>query len=139
MIRIVVPGQPVAKGRPRVAVRNGRAMAYTPAKTATYENLIALAGQDVMHDLDLDLIDGPISVTVFAHFQMPKGWSKKRRLAALTAPEWHTSRPDGDNVLKCAGDALNGVVWRDDSQIASAQIVKTYAETPQLVIEVKSL
>lgn len=137
MIRIVVPGQPVAKGRPRVAVRNGRAMAYTPQKTATYENLIALVGQDVMEEREL--IEGPISVTVFAHFQMPKGWSKKRRLAALTSPEWHTSRPDGDNVLKCAGDALNGVVWRDDSQIASAQVVKTYAETPQLVIEVKSL
>lgn len=137
MIRVVVPGQPIAKGRPKFAVINGHAHAFTPAKTVAYEGLIARAGHDAMGEAPL--LDGPIAITVFAHFQMPKAWSQKRRSAALLSPEWHTGRPDGDNILKAAGDGLNGIVWRDDSQIASAQIVKVYAEKPQLVIEVKSL
>jgi len=36
-------------------------------------------------------------------------------------------------------DGLKGIVWRDDAQIASAQIVKTYANSPRFVIEVRPL
>lgn len=39
-----VPGEPVGKGRPRFT-RQGRA--YTPAKTAKYENLVSLAFQQM--------------------------------------------------------------------------------------------
>lgn len=136
MIRVVVPGQPTAKGRPKFAVIKGHAHAFTPARTVAYEGLVARAGHDAMGDKPL--LDGPVAITVFAHFQMPKSWSQRRRAAALIAPEWHTARPDADNILKVV-DGLNGIIWRDDSQIASAQIVKVYAEKPQLVIEVRSL
>lgn len=30
----------------------------------------------------------------------------------------HTKKPDGDNLEKFLNDALNGVVWQDDSHIA---------------------
>lgn len=133
MIRVVVPGQPIAKGRPRMAVIRGHAMAYTPAKTVAYEGLIARAGHDAMGEDPL--LEGPLAVTVFAHFQRPKSWSRKKAEETI----YHTSRPDADNIAKAAGDGLNGIVWRDDSQLASMQIVKLYADKPQLVIEVKAL
>lgn len=129
MIRIVVPGQPVAKGRHRVAVINGRAHAYTPAKTVNYEASVAFAGKGAM--VGKDLLEGPLSVTLFAHFMTPKRGKK--------AGDYHTARPDADNIAKAANDALNGIVWRDDSQVASMQIIKTYADSPQLVIEVRAL
>lgn len=137
MIRVHVPGQPVAKGRPRITTVNGSPRSYTPAKTVAYEGLIALAGQEVMDGREL--LDGPLSLTVQAIFQQPKGWSKKRCLAALLSPEWHTGRPDGDNILKAVGDGLNGIVWRDDSQVARCVITKAYGETPGLTVEVTPL
>ncbi len=128
MIRIEIPGQPVAKGRPRVAVIAGRAHAYTPAKTVNYEAAVAFAGKDAM--VGKKPFEGPIAITVFAHFMTPKRGKKDG--------DYHTARPDADNVLKMI-DGLNGIVWKDDSQVSSAQIVKTYANSPRLVIEVRAL
>lgn len=129
MIRIEVPGQPIAKGRARMAVIGGHVHAYTPARTVTYEAGVALMGKSAM--VGKELLEGPLAVTVFAHFMTPKRGKKEG--------DWHTGRPDGDNILKAASDALNGIVWKDDAQIASAQIVKTYANSPKLVIEVRAL
>lgn len=129
MIRIDVPGQPVAKARPKIAVIHGRAMAYTPVKTVNYEAAVALAGRTAM--AGKPPLEGALAVTVFAHFMTPKRGKK--------AGDYHTGRPDADNVFKAAADALNGIVWRDDAQVASAQIVKTYANSPKLVIEVRAL
>ena len=133
MIRILVPGQPQGKARPRFA--QGRT--YTPAKTVAYEGLIAYAGQEVMRGKAL--IEGPVYLTVTATFDIPKSWSKKRRLEASAGMAWHTSRPDYDNILKAAGDALNGIVWKDDSQVALAKCVKLYGEKPGLDIMVEEL
>jgi len=137
MIRITVPGQPIAKGRARAAIMGGKVRMFTPAKTVNYEGLIAHEGVDVMDGRDLLL--GPLALTVFAYFQLPKTVSKARRALVAAGKDYHVARPDGDNVLKAVGDGLNSVVWRDDSQIASAQIVKMYSETPRLVIEVRPL
>lgn len=111
--------------------------AYTPEKTVAYEGLIALAGEKVMDGRDLLL--GPLALTVTAIFAQPKGWSKKRCQAALSAPEWHVAKPDGDNVLKAVGDGLNGIIWKDDSQLARCVITKAYGETPGLTVEVAPL
>ena len=131
MIRIEVPGQPVPKQRARSFIHrgSGRMCHLTPARTVNYEAEVALAGREAM--VGKDLIQGPLAITVFAHFLMPKRGRKEG--------DYHTSRPDWDNVGKICSDALNGIVWRDDCQVASAQVVKTYANSPRLVIEVRAL
>lgn len=136
-IEIRVPGQPQGKGRARFARQGRFVRAYTPEKTVAYEGLIALAGQQVMSGRDR--LSGPVELQISAVFQMPKSWSKKRRSAALIATEWHTGKPDGDNIMKAVGDGLNGIVWNDDSQIARCSLSKTYGETPGLLVTVSSL
>lgn len=133
MIRIHVPGQPQGKGRARFG--NGRT--YTPAKTVAYEGLIAMAGQDAIGDRPM--IEGAVKVTVIATFDIPKSRAKKIAKAMENGPVWHTARPDGDNILKALADGLNGVVWKDDCQIALAKIVKQYGEKPGLEINVEVL
>lgn len=108
-------------------------MAYTPAKTVAYENAIGFYAFDLM--ADRELLDGPVSLTVFAQFQIPKSRAKGKN--AVFVGSWHVGKPDGDNILKAVGDALNGIVWRDDCQVAMASIIKTYSDKPRLVIEVK--
>jgi Holliday junction resolvase RusA-like endonuclease len=137
VVQFKVPGQPVAKGRPRISTRGGFARAYTPQKTVAYEGLIAMAGQDAFEGSAL--IEGPIYLVVTATFQIPASWSKKRKAQLATGPAWHTSKPDGDNILKAVGDGLNGVIWKDDSQIVQSKMIKIYGETPGLHIIVEAL
>lgn len=137
MIELHVPGQPQGKGRARFAKRGAFMRAYTPEKTVAYEGLIALAGEKVMDGRDC--LSGPLDLKIAAVFQIPKSWSQRRRAAALLSPDWHTGKPDGDNVLKAVGDGLNGIVWRDDSQIARCSISKAYGEKPGLTVTVVPL
>lgn len=137
VVRFTVPGQPVAKGRPRMAVRNGHPTAYTPAKTVAYEGLIAMAAEKAMEGRAL--IEGAVHIVVTATFQIPASWSKKRKAAASSSLAWHTGRPDGDNIMKAVGDGLNGVVWKDDSQVALCKVQKLYGEKPGLDVLVEAL
>jgi Holliday junction resolvase RusA-like endonuclease len=137
VIEIRVPGQPQGKGRARFAKIGAFMRAYTPEKTVAYEGLIALAGEKAMDGMER--LQGPVDLKITAVFQIPKGWSQKKRLASLLSPEWHTGKPDGDNILKAVGDGLNGVVWRDDAQIARASISKAYGEAPGLIVTVAPL
>jgi Holliday junction resolvase RusA-like endonuclease len=133
LLSFTVPGLPQGKGRARFG--NGRT--YTPAKTVAYEGLVALAGQQAMDGRAI--VDGPVYLMVDAYFPIPKSWPAARRRKALSSLVWHVAKPDGDNILKAAGDALNGIVWHDDSQVAFAKITKQYAEAPRLVITVEAL
>ncbi|MFX8681150.1 RusA family crossover junction endodeoxyribonuclease, partial [Acinetobacter baumannii] len=82
----------------------GRPATYTPAKTVAYEGLVAHAAAQVMNGAPP--LDGPLRLVVIARFQLPKQVSKARRALAAAGRDWHTSRPDGDNVLKAVGDGL---------------------------------
>jgi Holliday junction resolvase RusA-like endonuclease len=120
MLEFVVPGLPQGKGRARASVIAGRARLYTPAKTRSFEALLREYAYGAMNGAEP--MQGPLRVTVEAVFPKAASWSKKRAAAAI----WHTSKPDADNLVKCL-DGLNGVVWRDDAQIADARITKTYS------------
>lgn len=132
-IRIQVPGQPQGKGRARF----GSGRTYTPAKTVAYEGLIALAGEQVMGAIEK--IEGPIFLTVTATFDIPKSRAKKMAAVMAGGIAWHTAKPDQDNIMKAVGDGLNGIVWKDDSQIAFSKCMKMYGEKPGLDILVEAL
>jgi Holliday junction resolvase RusA-like endonuclease len=132
-IRFTVPGQPQGKGRARFG--NGRT--YTPAKTVAYEGLIALAAQQAMDGREL--IDSPVYLHVTAIFPIPKSWPKKRQAEARSGLAWHTSAPDGDNILKAVGDGCNAIVFKDDKQVAFAKVMKLYGEVPALDVMVEVL
>lgn len=128
-----VPGEPVGKGRPRFT-RQGRA--YTPAKTAKYENLVSLAFSQKYPDHVP--LEGPIEMKMIAYFSIPKSWSKKKVEQARLNRIWPTKKPDTDNIAKVK-DALNGIAFHDDSQVVRETIVKMYAESPKLVVYIKEI
>ncbi len=128
-----VPGEPVGKGRPRFT-RQGRA--YTPAKTAKYENLVSLAF--LQKYPDHVPLEGPLEMVMIAYFSIPKSWSKKKAEQARLNKLFPTKKPDTDNIAKVK-DALNGIAFKDDSQVVMETIFKMYAETPRLVIQIKEM
>lgn len=132
-IVVELAGEPVAKGRPKF----GRGHAYTPQRTRNYETDLQWRAKQAMRGRMM--LEGALKVDVLAAFPVPRSWSKIKQARALAGILRPTGRPDADNVLKSAGDALNGIVWRDDSQIVSATITKRYSDRPRLRIEVEVL
>ena len=128
--RIEVPLAPVAKGRPRMT-RSGHV--YTPPKTAQAEKDVArMARASIGGD---GLLEGPLEVKIRFHMPMPQSWSKRKRdTMDLKA---HCSKPDLDNLVKLVKDALNGIVWVDDSQVYRLESSKLYMREPMTVIEVR--
>lgn len=139
-VTIHLPGPPRGKGRPRFRMMKlGAQMigkTYTDEKTRSYETLLREAAQAVMGDRPL--LDGPLRMTMDARFAVPASWSKKKQARALAGEIRPTGKPDFDNLAKVL-DALNGVVWRDDSLIVSGSIDKSYSDRPGLTITVEAI
>lgn len=131
MIRIVLAGDPVAKGRPRFSRKTGHT--YTPEKTRRYEDQLAWAAQVEM--AGRPLLEGPLRLTFLSFIGVPASKSKKWREAALCGEIMPTGRPDWENLAKVI-DALNRIVWADDSQIVSGQVHKRYSDRPRTEITV---
>lgn len=127
-------GAPVGKGRPRFSRKTGHV--YTPEKTARYEERLAWAAQSEMKGRPL--FEGPLRVTVEAAMPIPVSKPEKWKTAARDQLVWPTGKPDADNIAKML-DALNNVVWRDDSQIVDLRVIKQYSDTPGLEIKVTNI
>ena len=136
MIEITIPGTPTAKGRAR-AMRMGKTgiRMYTPAKTASYESACALAAKLAMKSRAP--LQGPLFVTFELHMPIPASLSLRKQVALVGRP--HEKRPDVSNVIKAVEDALNGVVWHDDSQITHLTAQKVYSLEPKVVVRVSEV
>lgn len=132
-VTIVVMGAPVGKGRPRFA-RGGHA--YTPDKTRSYEQSVAKTAKAEMGSRQP--IDGPVQMYFRAVFEIPKSWTEKKRMDALLGVIRPTGKPDIDNLIK-AMDALNGIVYRDDSQITEITGSKRYGPQAFVTVTVKPI
>jgi Holliday junction resolvase RusA-like endonuclease len=134
VIFITLPGEPRGKGRPRIGkLSNGRPVAFTPSITRNYEAELKFAAIQAMSGGRP--IDEPVSVEMLIAFGIPKSMGKKYQALAKDDLLRPTKKPDADNVFKMV-DALNGIVWRDDSQIVRAHIERIYSLNPRLEIKV---
>ena len=131
-----IPGQPIGQGRPKFSTINGHARAYDPEKSRNYKAYIRMLATQAMKDSGFTMIEGPCSIEIFAFFEVPKSKSKKFREAALNGLERPTKKPDLSNIIKGIEDALNGLVYKDDSSIVSLKIQKYYSEFPRVEIEI---
>ncbi len=135
-MRFTVDIEPIGKARPRFT-KTGHA--YTPQKTKDAEDAIKAAflekgGECIPKGVPVELI-------VTAYFPIPKSFSEKKKTAAQNGRIRPTKKPDIDNIVKLVADALNGVAYEDDAQIALVSGYKEYVgegrtETGYLDLEV---
>ena len=101
----------------------------------------ASAGQgnamSVFGSTDAYKVTGPLEITV--DLPVPASWSGKRRDAALRGDIRPTSRPDTDNYVKAALDAINAIAVADDSLVVELAAEKRYAPVPCLTITITPL
>jgi Holliday junction resolvase RusA-like endonuclease len=133
-INFVIPGIPFGKQRPRFT-RGG--IAYTPAKTANYENLVKVMAAEAMKGRSL--LTCPVRLIIKAYFEVPKSFSRKNRIGAFSGWIKPTKKPDLSNIAKGIEDAMNKVVYQDDAQIVGLFCTKQYGETPSVDVSILPL
>lgn len=136
-ISFEIEGEPVGKGRPRFSRRCGHIVTYTPAATENYEAWAKLCGKQAM--AGREPISGPVAAEILFGVSVPKSWPAWRQEAALDGAVFPIGKPDCDNLIKAIFDALNGIVWRDDSQIVRAEVSKVYAIRPGALVTVREI
>jgi Holliday junction resolvase RusA-like endonuclease len=109
---------------------------YTPAKTANTEAFVKLCAVQSLPP-EYEIAVNPLFVAVEAICAVPASWSQKKSKEALAGFLRPTGKPDLDNIAKLYCDALNGIVWKDDSQIVNMQLTKRYGHEPKTIITVR--
>ena len=138
-MKFEIIGTPRGKGRPRIYNAGKFVKTYTPKETASYENLVKLsycqvAGKIKRPETDRDIA---LAVKIVCLFEIPASWSKKKAAIA----EYCTKKPDCDNIAKIILDALNGIAFHDDSQVAILTIEKKYVKGvgAKCIVEINEL
>lgn len=134
LYKIVIPGEPVAKGRPRVTKWG----TYTPEKTINYETLVKYMFAEAYPE-NLPIVDEMLQVEIDAYFMIPKSASKKKAEAMAAKEIRPTKKPDLDNVAKAITDALNGLAYKDDSQVVNLIARKYYSQMPGVHVTISEV
>ena len=139
-IQFTVPAIPVAQPRQRVAVIAGHAHNYTPTqhpvnafKAAVQMAFAEASGGELR-------IEGPVGLQLVFCMPRPKSMTWKTRLMPRVYRPG--GRGDWDNLAKSVADALNGLAWRDDSQICLVHVEVFIAggcEQPHVEVEIKEI
>lgn len=135
-VRIVIPGQPVPKERPR-ATRRGHI--YTPKKTKDYEELVKQIYKAKYRNAIFEK-NVPLSMDIIAYFGIPKSDSKAKKKKKSNGEILPTIKADADNICKIIMDALNGVAYMDDKQITDIHVLKRYSDnTPRVDVMISEV
>ena len=133
MIELKINVKPIGKGRPRFNTYTHRT--YTPPKTREYEEAIKKEFMLWYNKEDM-YKEEPLEVMIRANFKIPKSYSKRQYGECVGKPYQH--KPDTDNIAKAVLDALNGLAYKDDTQVVKLKVEKLYNEYEDYVyIEIK--
>ena len=128
MHKIIINKDPVACTRPRVT----RFGVYYPKKYQEYKDYL----KDYLISLNLKkLEDNALYLNIIFNIQIPNSMSKKKKQELIG--KYVIKKPDIDNYLKSIMDGMNGIIYKDDNQIASINIIKKYViDNPNSEIEI---
>ena len=109
---------PVGKGRPRFTKRGHT---YTPNKTAAFQKAFqALAKTHAPKNP----LEGSLECEIWFIFKKPK------------RPVNRYPRGDIDNYAKAILDSLNGIMYKDDSQICTLKVTKRYSDHDRIHVTI---
>ena len=118
-----VIGKIQPKQRPRFVRRGSYIQTYTPTPTLNYQKLVADCYLEKYGNLKM--LTEALVVEINAFFNVPKSYSKKKRLEMYGKPDVQHNG-DIDNVAKSVLDGLNGIAWEDDTIVYDLHITKHY-------------
>ena len=124
---VIVEGKIKGKARPRFNTKTGRA--FTPGDTISYENWVKCCYKEQ----DGKYLEGPIRARIEVYYQIPKSYTKGKRLACKHNITLPCKKPDSDNIAKIVLDSLNKIAFDDDSQIVELTVIKRWTEEQERI------
>jgi Holliday junction resolvase RusA-like endonuclease len=131
MLTFRVDGEPVAQPRHRIASRGRFATAYIPRGHAihAWKWAIEEAAREEAKRVGWVPRKGiALAVSMVFSFERPRS----------NKTQWHTQRPDLDNLTKAVLDALHGIAFLDDAVVDEMKLRKQWREKPGLWVEIAS-
>lgn len=127
-----VPGKIIGKGRPRLNSYTGTV--YTPTRTKDYETLVEQ--YFLLKYPRFKPFEGRVQVDIIANFEIPKSAKKADKELMLENKINPTKKPDIDNIVKIVLDAMNGIAFKDDTQITKLQVEKLYSTSESISVKI---
>lgn len=137
MIKLSILGEPKAQKRHRHVRMGNFVRQYDPSASDKGDFLSI-----VQYNAPKEPFAVPLAIAIRFYFTRPKSHFKTGKNSHVmkdTAPLWHTSKPDVDNMAKFLMDSLNKIYWKDDSYIADCWITKQYDDKPRTEIDITLL
>ena len=135
VLEVTILGHPVGAARPRVVMKRDRSgvMSYMPKEHVRWEKKASLAAMATLIQapgggsrIQPRPLTGPVGLTLLAIHPRP---GRLRRKMDTRDRVRCTGKPDLDNVLKLAMDALSKAkVYRDDNQVCLVRAEAWYQE-----------
>jgi Holliday junction resolvase RusA-like endonuclease len=137
VITFEIPGNPQALKRHR-SYRMGEGLRMVDPSAQDKDNFLLVS----MSHKPPTPFNEALHVGCTFVFPRPKGHygtGKNAKLLKPSAPYFHTGKPDGDNLFKFIGDALEGIFWLNDSCIVKPEALKVYANDgrPRTIITIQ--
>lgn len=130
-MRFAIIGEVTGKARPRVTKWG----VHNTEKTVLYENLVKLSYQQQSKWYS----EKALVVTINAFYSIPKSASNKNRELMLRGNLRPCKKPDIDNVAKIILDSLNGIAYKDDTQVVDLHVRKGYSEQPRVEVIIEEI
>jgi len=120
---------PVPASRPRVT----RFSTYFPKKYTKFRNDLAV----ILSDKGYEKLEGLLYAQLDFYMQIPKSWSKKKKLAK--EGRYADNNVDVDNLVKAVLDGCEGVFYENDNQIAMIRARKFYSINGRIQFELSPI
>ena len=147
--KIEIPGEPIAKARPFFVHkdRKGRALPYVKVinKQEKEEAAFKWAVINALSDNGGGLVvleDIPLALGLTYIMPVRKSWPQyKIRDLQRGMTFYHFGTPDLDNLIKFTKDCLQGLIFKNDSQVAILYPapIKKYGLEPKTIITIRVL
>jgi len=125
VFQFTVFGEPQQKGSMRAFVPKGW---NRPVVTTTNRNLKAwealVRSRANQSRAEHSPLGGPIALSINFYFQRPKRLLTKNTIAVFQP---HITAPDLSKLVRGLEDALSGILFLDDKQVAKIEATKAYA------------
>lgn len=123
-----------SKPKPQKQTQFGNRRFYDPSKQSKRE-----IQWQIRPHAPKEPLKGPLSVQITFYMPIPKETTKALRAQMLNGLALPYKRPDIDNMAYLVTNAMNDIIYKDDSQIVDLILHKRYAETPKIVVQVLEL
>jgi len=146
MLKLIIPGEPIAKTRHRCGCRGKYPVAYDPqiksAMVPTKKWILEWwnrlfdnpDSEDAQEASSFDY-DKSFDVIMNFYLPIPRSSSTSEKNRKLWGMERCIDKPDVDNLCKFYFDCMSGIVWPDDKQVSRCLARKIrYSENPRTEI-----